>query len=102
MAALMIPALVAWPTPTITVEGPALAIALTAFAMTGGALMAGRRLLPVLAEEVSTMTPVTGLFANTGTAILVLGATHSSATKRLTPSAARVRELGICHDNDLA
>lgn len=75
MAALMIPALIAWPALVSTAEGPALAIALTAFAMTGGAIMAGRRLLPVLAKEVSTMTPSTGLFANLGTAILVLGAT---------------------------
>ena len=48
---------------------------LTSLAMTGGALMAGRRLLPVLAQEVSAMTPTTGLLANLGTALLVLGAT---------------------------
>lgn len=75
MAALMIPALAAWPALKTTASGPALAIALTSFAMTGGALMSGRRLLPVLAREVSTMTPTTGLFANLGTAFLVLGAT---------------------------
>lgn len=75
MAALMIPALAAWPASAITAKGPALAIMLTSLAMTGGALMAGRRLLPVLAQEVSAMTPTTGLFANLGTTLLVLGAT---------------------------
>ncbi|MBI1330948.1 MAG: inorganic phosphate transporter [Alphaproteobacteria bacterium] len=75
MAALMIPALLAWPALATTSQGPAVAIAATSLAMTGGALMAGRRLLPVLAKEVSTMTPATGLFANMGTALLVLGAT---------------------------
>jgi PiT family inorganic phosphate transporter len=75
MAALMIPAFVAWPALAAANKGPELAIALTVLAMTGGALLAGRRLLPVLATEVSTMTPTTGLFANLGTAILVLGAT---------------------------
>jgi len=75
MAALMIPALAAWPTSAIAAKGPALAIMLTSLAMTGGALMAGRRLLPVLAHEVSAMTPTTGLLANLGTALLVLGAT---------------------------
>jgi len=75
MAALMIPALAALPAVTHTPEGGAIAIALTALAMTGGSIMAGRRLLPVLATEVSTMTPSTGLFANLGTAFLVLGAT---------------------------
>lgn len=75
MAALMIPALVAWPPLTTTVQGSTIAITVTALAMTGGALTAGRRLLPVLAKEVSAMTPTTGLFANMGTAFLVLGAT---------------------------
>ncbi|MDE2133836.1 MAG: inorganic phosphate transporter [Alphaproteobacteria bacterium] len=75
MAALMIPAFIATPALISRSEGPALAIAITALAMTGGAVMAGRRLLPVLATEVSTMTPSTGLFANLGTALLVLGAT---------------------------
>lgn len=75
MAALMVPALVAWPAIASYAHGPGLAIILTALAMTGGAIMAGRRLLPVLANEVSTMTPSTGLFANMGTAFLVLGAT---------------------------
>jgi PiT family inorganic phosphate transporter len=75
MAALMIPAVVAWPAVTASVAGPAFAIVLTALAMTGGAIMAGRRLLPVLATEVSSMNAATGLFANLGTALLVLGAT---------------------------
>lgn len=75
MAALMIPALLAWPMIVPVGYGPGLAIALTALAMTGGAIMAGRRLLPVLANDISTMTPSTGLFANMGTALLVLGAT---------------------------
>lgn len=75
MAALMVPALIAWPAVTPGAAGPALAVMLTTLAMTGGAMMAGRRLLPVLANEVSTMTPSTGLFANLGTAILVLAAT---------------------------
>ena len=75
IAALMIPALAALPAFTPDGQGPATAIALTAFAMTGGALMAGRRLLPVLAKQVASITPSTGLFANFGTAALVLGAT---------------------------
>lgn len=75
MAALMIPALIAFPAIAASSEGPALALALTATAMTAGAVMAGRRLLPVLATQVSTMTPATGMFANMGTALLVLGAT---------------------------
>ncbi len=75
MAALMIPAFIASPALAAGVGGPALAIALTSTAMTGGAVMAGRRLLPVLATEVSAMTPSTGLFANLGTAFLVLSAT---------------------------
>jgi len=75
MAALMIPALAAWPAVASGSGAPALAVALAAAAMTGGAVMAGRRLLPVLASEVSAMTPATGLFANMGTAALVLAAT---------------------------
>lgn len=75
MAALMLPALIAWPTLAVGSHGPAVAIALTSLAMTGGALTAGRRLLHVLSHEVSTLTPATGMFANLGTAMLVLGAT---------------------------
>lgn len=75
MAALMLPALIAWPALAARSHGPAVAIVLTSLAMTGGALMAGRRLLPVLSHEVSTLTPATGVFANMGTAMLVLGAT---------------------------
>ncbi|MGQ0741054.1 MAG: inorganic phosphate transporter [Alphaproteobacteria bacterium] len=74
MAALMLPAILAWPA-IGTADSAPIAIVLTALAMTGGAILAGRRLLPVLAERVSTMTPATGFTANLGTAILVLGAT---------------------------
>ncbi len=75
IAALMIPVFIAWPGLAAVGHGPAIAIALTVIAMTGGAVIAGRRLLPVLATQVSTMTLTTGLFANLGTAILVFGAT---------------------------
>jgi PiT family inorganic phosphate transporter len=75
IAALMVPVFVAWPALALSTYGPQTAIALTALAMTGGAILAGRRLLPVLATQVSTMTPTSGLFANLGTAILVFGAT---------------------------
>lgn len=74
MAALALPAVLALPQPGAT-HGSAVAIVLISVAMALGSLMAGRRLLPVLAEGVSTMTPSTGLFANLGTAALVLGAT---------------------------
>ncbi|MBI3676990.1 MAG: inorganic phosphate transporter [Proteobacteria bacterium] len=74
MAALMIPAVLAWPA-VGPAHSAALAVGLTALSMTGGAILGGRRLLPVLAEQVSTMTPATGLMANLGTALLVLGAT---------------------------
>jgi PiT family inorganic phosphate transporter len=73
MAALTLPALTAWPQVTAA-RGTALAIVATSLAMGLGSLMAGRRLLPVLAERVSTMTPTTGLVANLGTAALVIGA----------------------------
>jgi PiT family inorganic phosphate transporter len=74
MAALALPAVMAWPELTAT-RGASLSIVGISVAMACGSLMAGRRLLPVLAERVSTMTPTTGLFANLGTAALVLGAT---------------------------
>ena len=79
MAALALPAVIALP-PLAAGSGPAstaasTAIILVSAAMALGSLMAGRRLLPVLAEGVSAMTPSTGLLANLGTAVLVLGAT---------------------------
>src|SRR5215472_11808607 len=40
MAALLIPAFIAWPALTANVGGPALAVAVTTLAMTGGAVMA--------------------------------------------------------------
>jgi PiT family inorganic phosphate transporter len=64
----------AWPELTAT-RGASLSIVGISVAMACGSLMAGRLLLPVLAERVSTMTPTTGLFANLGTAALVPGAT---------------------------
>ncbi|MBI1869165.1 MAG: inorganic phosphate transporter [Methylocystis sp.] len=74
MAALALPAIAALPQ-LEAMQGAAAAIVLVSVAMALGSLMAGRRLLPVLAEGVSTMTPSTGLFANLGAAVLVLGAT---------------------------
>lgn len=74
MAALAMPAVVAWPQLTGS-HGASFSIVGISLAMACGSMMAGRRLLPVLAQGVSTMTATTGLLANLGTAALVIGAT---------------------------
>ena len=75
IAALMIPAFAYLPAAELSDHGPRLAVVAIALAMTIGGLMAGRRILPILAKGVSSMNASTGLFANIGTAFLVLAAT---------------------------
>ena len=75
IAALMVPAFAAWPTLATAEQAPMLAVLVIAAAMTIGGYMSGQRLLPVLAEGVSSMNRTTGLFANMGTAFLVMAAT---------------------------
>lgn len=74
IAALMIPAFAFLPI-FPSDSGPRLAVLIIAIAMSAGGYMAGRRILPVLAKGVSNMNASTGLFANMGTAFLVLAAT---------------------------
>ncbi len=75
IAALMIPAFAFLPVVQSIDYGPRLAVLVIAIAMTAGGTMAGRRILPILARGVSSMNASTGLFANMGTAFLVLAAT---------------------------
>jgi len=74
IAALMIPAFAFLPV-LPSDSGPRLAVLIIAISMSAGGYMAGRRILPVLAKGVSNMNVSTGLFANMGTAFLVLAAT---------------------------
>lgn len=75
IAALMIPAIAFLPVVPSAESGTRVAVLVIAIAMTSGGYMAGRRILPILAEGVSSMNAGTGLFANMGTAFLVLAAT---------------------------
>lgn len=73
MAALALPAVMAWPATSGT-AATASALFLVTLAMGLGSLWGGLRLLPVLAQGVSRLDLRTGLAANLGTSLLVLAA----------------------------
>ena len=75
IAALMVPALASWSAVAAVGHDRAFAVLLIAAAMTIRTYMSGRRLLPILPNGISRMNSTTGLFANVGTAFLVMGAT---------------------------